>query len=117
MEETPPTNTPAAAPSAEAPPPTTTFVRALLDFRFESFVTPTIIRSLYILSLVGAVLSTVGWIFSGGNFTGFLWHLLTAPIVLIVSVVLARVAVELIMLAFRILETLKKIEAGQRKKD
>ena len=115
MEETP--STPEATPVEPAAPPSTTFVRALLDFRFESFVTPTIIRSLYFLSLVGAVLSTFGWIFSGGNFTGFLWHLLTAPVVLLVSVVLARVSVELIMLAFRIHETLRKIEAGQRKKD
>lgn len=89
------------------------FVGSLLDFSFESFVTPTLIRFLYGLSLFGVAASTVGWIFTGG-FTDFIWHLVVAPVVLVIGAVLARVGIELIMVFFKILELLRRIEANQR---
>lgn len=89
------------------------FIGSLLDFSFESFVTPTIIRFLYGLSLFGVAASTIGWIFTGG-FTDFIWHLVVAPVVLVVGAILARVYIELIMVFFKILEMLRRIEANQR---
>jgi hypothetical protein len=108
MEESPP--------ATHLPPEATTakgFVGSLLDFSFESFVTPTIIRFLYALSLIGVAASTLAWVFTGG-FSGFLWHLVAAPLVLLIGWVLARVYIELIMVLFKILELLRRIEAHQR---
>jgi hypothetical protein len=108
MEELPP--------ATHLPPETNTakgFIGSLLDFSFESFVTPTIIRFLYTLSLIGVAAGTVYWVFTGG-FSGFLWHLLVAPLVLLIGWILARVYIELIMVLFRILELLRRIEAHQR---
>lgn len=108
MEEPP--QSPTLVPEAKA---AKGLIGSLLDFSFESFVTPTIIRFLYGLALFGVAASTIGWIFTGG-FTDFLWHLVAAPVVLVVGAVLARVGIELIMVVFRILELLRRIEAQQR---
>lgn len=108
MEESPPvTHLPPEANTAKG------FIGSLLDFSFESFVTPTIIRFLYALSLVGVAAGTVYWVFTGG-FSGFLWHIFAAPLVLVIGWILARVYIELIMVLFRILELLRRIEAHQR---
>ena len=45
---------------------------------------------------------------------GFMIGIIGAPILLAAGIVIARVYVELIMLAFKMLETLKKIEAKQK---
>lgn len=113
-----PTKTPAPPSSsnqlpAQEQPVEKGLVGSLLDFSFESFVTPTIIRFLYILTLIGVALSTIGWIFSSG-FTDFLWRLVFSPIVLVVGGILARVYIELVMVVFKILELLRRIEANQR---
>ena len=108
MEESPPTtHLPPEANTAKG------FIGSLLDFSFESFVTPTIIRFLYAFSLIAVAAGTIAWVFTGG-FSGFLWHLVAAPVVLLIGWVLARVYIELIMVLFRILELLKRIEAHQR---
>ena len=113
-----PTKTPAPLSSsnqlpAQDQPVEKGLVGSLLDFSFESFVTPTIIRFLYILALVGVALSTVAWIFSSG-FTDFLWRLVFSPIVLVVGGILARVYIELVMVVFKILELLRRMESNQR---
>ena len=89
-------------------------IGSVLDFSFESFVTPTIIKFLYGLSLLGVVLSTASWVLFSGGFTDFLWHLILSPLVLIIGAVLARVYIELVMVFFKILELLRRIEANQR---
>lgn len=73
---------------------------------------------IYVIALVGVGMYTLGWLgycfYSHDMITGFFMAVVTTPIVAILGVVLARVYVELIMLAFKILETLKKIEAAQK---
>lgn len=113
VTDSPNPNLPTSNAPAHEPPREKGLIGSVLDFTFESFVTPGIIKFLYVLALIGVVLSTLGWIFSGG-FTDFIWRLVLSPIVLIVGAVLARVYIELVMVVFKILELLRRIEANQR---
>jgi hypothetical protein len=92
------------------------FVGSILDFTFSSFVTPKIIKLFYFLMLAGVALGStvflVANLFRGGS--AVLVGLIGAPIMLILGAVLARVYVEIIMLAFKVLETLQKIESKQK---
>lgn len=100
--------TPSEAPAGKG------IIGSILDFSFESFVTPTIIKFLYGLSLLGVVLSTASWVLFSGGFTDFLRNLILSPLVLVIGAVLARVYIELVMVFFKILELLRRIEANQR---
>jgi hypothetical protein len=92
------------------------FVGSILDFSFESFVTPKIIKLVYFIMLAGVALAAfaflVGNILRGG--LGAIIGLIGAPIVLVLGAVLARVYVEIVMLAFKILETLQRIESKEK---
>ncbi len=90
---------------------------SLLDFSFESFVTPKIIKVAYFLMLLGVILFAL--VFLGTNllsfkFTTMLFGLIVTPIILILGAIGARVYVEIVMLAFKILDTLQRIEAQQK---
>jgi hypothetical protein len=90
--------------------PSKGFIGSLLDFSFVSFVTPTLVRFLYGLLLVGVAVLTFRWIFND-TFMGVIWRTIAAPLVLVVGAILSRVFVELIMVAFRILELLRRLDA------
>ena len=90
------------------------FVGSLLDFSFVSFVTPTLVRFLYGFALLCVVILTFRWIFNGG-LMDLIWRSVLSPVVLVIGAILARVFVELIMVAFRILELLRRIDAERRK--
>jgi hypothetical protein len=109
MEEVEPR--PAVAPK---PPVEKSFIGSLLDFSFESFVTPKLVRFLYVLALLCVVGLTVRWIFDRG-LIDLIWRTVLSPFVLVVGAILARVFVELIMVAFRILELLRRIDAERQK--
>jgi hypothetical protein len=89
------------------------FIGSLLDFSFVSFVTPNLVRFLYALSLLCVAVLTVRWIFDGG-FSSVIWRVVASPVVLVVGAILSRVFVELIMVAFRILELLRSLDAERR---
>jgi hypothetical protein len=114
MEELP---TSSAAPSSLArrsellaEEPSKGFIGSLTDFSFVSFVTPTLVRFLYGILLLCVAGSTIYWIFDG-SFMGVIWRSLGAPFVLVIGAILSRVFVELIMVAFRILELLRRLDA------
>lgn len=92
------------------------FMGSILDFSFESFVTPKIAKLVYFLMLVGVVVGSLfvllGGLLQGGK--NALFALIMAPLVLILGAIISRVYVELVMLAFKMLETLQKIESKQR---
>jgi len=80
---------------------------ALFDFSFRHFITAKIIRFLYMLSVamagimylilvIGAFYGSPGW--------GAVMLLIIGPLVFLLSVVYARVALEIIMVVFRISE-------------
>ncbi|MFZ2277560.1 MAG: DUF4282 domain-containing protein [Prosthecobacter sp.] len=72
----------------------------VLDLSFKRFVTPHLVRMLYVLSLLAAFLYAVRWMFSG------FWGLIMAPVALLFYLIVARVTVELILAIFRIAERL-----------
>lgn len=87
-----------------------TVMDLVLDFSFKRFVTPHLIRILYALSLLAAVLAAVGWMFSGfrvGWFYG-LFTLITGPVAFVLYVLTARVMMEVILAIFRIAEKVGK---------
>lgn len=92
------------------------FIGSLFDFSFESFITPKIIKLIYGLFLVGVCMSALVFLvrMAASGVMGFLVGLIATPIILVIGLVVARIYVELIMLAFKMLETLKKIESKQK---
>lgn len=93
------------------------FMGAILDFSFESFVTPKIIKVVYFLMLAGVALSALVFFLTSlfkGGVVGVFTGLIGAPLMLVLGAVAARVYVEIVMLAFKMLETLQRIEAKQK---
>ncbi len=88
------------------------FLGTLYEFSFERFVTPSVLRILYTLGLVVALLGAFRFIGAGferGFFTGIL-SLLISPALFLLYSLLARVAVELVMILFRIAEGVEVIK-------
>jgi hypothetical protein len=93
------------------------FFSALYDFSFHTFVTPKIIRVLYILALVIIGLWSLGFLISGFtpsySFVGTsqpspLVHIIGAPIMFVLGSILARVYLEFIIAVFNIAENTRK---------
>ena len=85
--------------------------RVLTDLSFKEFVTPRIIRTVYLISLIGAGLAAVTWMFSGfadGITQGFL-HFVTGPVAFFVYLLTARVGLEVMLAIFRIAENTEKL--------
>ena len=76
----------------------------LFDFSFKRFLTPRLVRILYSLSLLAAVLSALAWMASG--FSDGIMH---GPIAFLLYVLTARVAMELVLAIFRIAEHIEKL--------
>jgi uncharacterized membrane protein len=76
----------------------------LMDTSFNSFVTPLIIKFLYILGIVlafiAAVIAVVTALFE--SFWTFIWALVFAPVWLLVTVLFLRVALEFVIVVFQI---------------
>lgn len=83
----------------------------VLDFSFKKFVTPKLVRIIYALSLVAALLSAVTWMFSGfkAGATHGLFTFITGPVAFFVYVLCARVAMELVLAVITIAEEVKKL--------
>ncbi|MGH7321537.1 MAG: DUF4282 domain-containing protein [Candidatus Rokuibacteriota bacterium] len=93
------------------------FFQSLFDFSFTVFVTSKIIRLLYALSIVGAALVSLSWIvgsFMASPAFGVLVLLVGAPLFFLISIIYARVLLEIIIVIFRISENIAEIAAGGR---
>jgi hypothetical protein len=139
--ETPPPPAPSAAPpprpspnpvaaavAASAPEARATlhrevhFFRGLLDFKFEEYVTPKIIRTLYILSLVLVaigwlvmIVSGIGMIAAGSRYGGMtaligILYLVLSPLFAIIQLTLIRVFFELVLVFFSIKESIASLD-------
>lgn len=108
-------------PEAEPPPakpdsrPIWSELRAILDLvldlSFKRFVTPQLIRVLYALSLLAALLGALTWMFSGfrdGSIMNGLFTLVTGPVAFVIYVLTARVGMEVILAIFIIAEKSRK---------
>lgn len=95
------------------------FLQSLFDFSFTSFITTKIIKVLYALSmLVDGLLCLflVVSAFAISTGIGVVTLIIVAPLVFLLLVTYARVALELIMVIFRISEHTGEIaEQGRRK--
>lgn len=89
------------------------FVGSLFDFSFSSFVTPKIVRVLYVLvtlwtALLALIFLVIG--FKTGGVAGGLFTLIVIePIFVLLTLGIYRVVLEAFMVVFRIYEEAKKI--------
>lgn len=102
------------------------FVGSLFDFSFSSFVTPTIIKIIYGLMLLAVALYTLAvfimgviGIFSGGGgasvIMGIAMIIVGCPLVLVIGTIVMRIYAELLVIVFRIAETLTDIKNNTAK--
>lgn len=118
-----PSPRPASRPAVELPDVKGTFQQeskffaGLLDIKFQTFVTPKIVGTLYAVALVLIALGAVGMILSGlfslrfgaGALPMALGMVLVAPILAIFQAALLRVFFELALALFRIKENTDRI--------
>jgi hypothetical protein len=79
----------------------------LFDFSFRRFITVRLIRVLYVLALIGIGFATLGLIvtaFGSSAAMGILMLLIGAPIFFFLTLLSARVYLELIVVLFRVSE-------------
>lgn len=82
-------------------------VDSLMDMSFQSFVTPKIVKLLYILMILASALGALSVLGSGlfsGKFFGMVGGVVGAPIVFVVGVLVARVYMEILIVVFKIAE-------------
>jgi di/tricarboxylate transporter len=87
----------------------------VLDLSFKRFVTPRLVRMLYVLSLLAAVFYAGSWMFSGfksGTLSG-LFTVITAPVAFLLYLIFARVTVELILAVFRIADKIAPLSEDE----
>ena len=93
------------------------FFGRLFDLSFSEFITTKIIKVLYVLSMIGAGFWGLTVLFGGfatKSFGGVVGGLILAPIAFIVSIILARIWLETLIVLFRIAENTAKIaEKGE----
>ena len=94
------------------------FFSGLLDVKFNAYLTPKVIRALYILSMVAVALGLVfmeltalGMIFTGGYAGGFggrvfglAWAVL-APVLAVIQLTVIRMLLEVVLVLFSIKES------------
>lgn len=87
------------------------FFGSLFDFSFSEFITPRIIKLLFVLAIIisaiVALVLFVGGIASGGA-EAFL-AIIGAPLLFLLYVIMARVWLEVIMVMFRIVDNTDKL--------
>jgi len=83
----------------------------LTDLGFKRFITPKIVRTLYLLSLVAAGLAAVTWTFSGftDGVSRGLFTLVTGPLAFFIYALTARVALEFVVAVIRVAENTDKL--------
>jgi len=92
-----------------------TFIAALFDLSFDSFITPGIAKFLYIIELAVNGLAWLAYGISGfsrlggGFLHGVLSLLIVAPIGFLITAIFLRVGIELLMAVFKIAEYTHKI--------
>lgn len=88
------------------------FIASLFDFRFNSFVTPRVVRIVYVIAMIMIGLSALGFLlfaFKVSALFGIISLCILCPLYFLLSVALWRIALELIMIIFRIGDDLRSI--------
>jgi hypothetical protein len=88
----------------------TSFLSALFDFSFSSFVTPKVIKVLYILIMILAGLTAAGFIisaFAASPTLGLITLIIIAPLFFFITIALYRILLEFFMVIFRMAEDIR----------
>jgi Domain of unknown function (DUF4282) len=91
------------------------FFAALFDYSFSSFVTPRLIKILYVLATILISLWTLFLVlagFKGSSGLGVVMLVIVAPLFFVISMIWARVVLELVIVFFRINTNVQDIHDG-----
>jgi hypothetical protein len=91
---------------------TTGFLGALFDFGFMSFVTPRIIKVLYLLLMIGAVVSALAVtivVFKVSAAFGIVTLLFGDPLVILIVMAICRIILEYFVVTFRLAEDIQRL--------
>lgn len=112
----------APAPARYVPPINTQqaagFLSSLFDLSFTNFITPKLIKVLFVISIVLAglgALAVVGSAFMSSAIAGIFALLIVAPILFLFYVIYARVMMEVLIVIFRGSEHLAEIAKQGRR--
>lgn len=81
------------------------FFSSLFDYSFSSYITPKMIRVLYVLTTIVVVLWTLAIVFvafKASTAAGILTLVIFGPIIFVITMIYVRVGLELLMAFFRI---------------
>jgi glycerol-3-phosphate acyltransferase PlsY len=95
------------------------FFGSLFDLSFSEFVTTRIIQFLYILAIIFAVLAALLMVVRGlmsGSVHVAVLNIILAPVSFFISVLMARVWLELIIVVFRIAENTSRLVSLKEQK-
>jgi hypothetical protein len=102
----------AYAPLAQAGADSRGFLSALFDFSFTSYVTPKVVRVLYILIVavlsLGAFLTIVATFFTAGPLAGIL-ALIIVPLFYLLALAFYRISLEFFAVIFRVAEDIRAL--------
>lgn len=88
------------------------FLGALFDFGFTSFVTPKVIKVLYMLIVIGTVVSALVFTFVAFKASlvfGFLTLVIGDPLFILIVLAIYRIILEIFMVAFRAAEDIRTL--------
>jgi hypothetical protein len=93
----------------------TGFLGALFDFGFTSFVTPKIIKVLYVLVTMGTIVSTLAFtiiIFKASAAFGIVALVFGDPLIILVVLAAFRIFLEFFVVIFRAAEDIRALREG-----
>ena len=91
------------------------FLSSLFDFSFSSYVTPKLIRVIYVVVVVVAALTALGFLvtaFEINILLGLVTLVILAPLAFLFYVILYRVFLEVVMAVFTIAENTTRMAGG-----
>jgi Domain of unknown function (DUF4282) len=94
---------------------TTGFLGALFDFGFTSFVTPKIIKVLYVLVTIGTIVSALAFtivVFKASVAFGIVALVFGDPLIILVVMAAFRIFVEFFVVIFRAAEDIRALRDG-----
>jgi hypothetical protein len=94
---------------------TTGFLGALFDFGFTSFVTPKIIKVLYVLVTIGTIVSALAFtiiVFKASPAFGIVALVFGDPLIILVVMAIFRIFVEFFVVIFRAAEDIRALREG-----
>ena len=93
------------------------FFSSLFDLNFSRVVTTRVVKWLYLIAIILVVLGLIGYIATAiisGSVVAIVIAVIVGPLVALLYIILARIAFEVLVAIFRILETNREIAFLER---